>query len=150
LWRGGDGLFLELLPFASDALLTTLHPLLANVLQTVDHQEISYFGSPSSWLKKPRNFMGRDLDCMANVLLRFHRSTFSKPNTEFNSGLAQCDFWAFLTLERSSEPRNFEVVNSLQHVFEEWVERCKKYIACKGKHFEKETVTAPPYSSDLE
>jgi hypothetical protein len=35
LWRCGDGLFFELLPLASDALLTTLHPLLANVLQTV-------------------------------------------------------------------------------------------------------------------
>jgi hypothetical protein len=34
--------------------------------------------------------------------------------------------------------------NGLQHVFEEWVERCKKCIACQGKYFEKETVTAPP------
>jgi hypothetical protein len=28
LWRYGDGLFLEVPPLASDALLTTLHPLL--------------------------------------------------------------------------------------------------------------------------
>jgi hypothetical protein len=32
LWRYGDGLFFEVLPLASDALLTTLHPLLENVL----------------------------------------------------------------------------------------------------------------------
>jgi hypothetical protein len=31
-----------------------------------------------------------------------------------------------------------------------WVEWCKKCIACQGRHFEKETVTAPPQSSDLE
>jgi len=32
LWRCGDGLFFEVPPLASDALLTTLHPLLENVL----------------------------------------------------------------------------------------------------------------------
>jgi hypothetical protein len=43
--------------------------------------------------------MGRDLDCMADVLMRFHRSTFSKPNTEFNSDLTPCDYWAFPELQ---------------------------------------------------
>jgi hypothetical protein len=33
LWRCGDGLFFEVPPLASDALLTTLHPLLENVVQ---------------------------------------------------------------------------------------------------------------------
>jgi len=42
------------------------------------------------------------------------------------------------------------VINGLQHVFEKWVERCKKCIACQGRYFEKETVTAPPLSSDSE
>jgi hypothetical protein len=66
----GDGLFFffEVPPLASDALLTTLHPLLENVLQTVDHFEISCLGALFSWLEKPRNRMGRDLDCMADVL----------------------------------------------------------------------------------
>jgi hypothetical protein len=41
LWRCGDGLFFEVPPFASDALLITLHPLLENVLQTIDHFEIA-------------------------------------------------------------------------------------------------------------
>jgi hypothetical protein len=53
LWRCGYGLFFEVLPLASDALLTTLHPLLGNVLQTVDHFEISCLGAPFSWLEKP-------------------------------------------------------------------------------------------------
>jgi hypothetical protein len=40
--------------------------------------------------------------------------------------------------------------NGLQHVFEKWVESCKKCIACQERYFEKETVTAPPQSSDSE
>jgi hypothetical protein len=36
--------------------------------------------------------------------------------------------------------------NGLQNVFE----RCKKCIACHGRYFEEETVTAPPQSSDSE
>jgi hypothetical protein len=40
--------------------------------------------------------------------------------------------------------------NGLQQVFEKWVERCKKCIACQGRYFEKEIVTAPPQSSDSE
>jgi hypothetical protein len=34
--------------------------------------------------------------------------------------------------ERGSKARNFEVINGLQHVFEKWVERCKKCIAYQG------------------
>jgi hypothetical protein len=45
---------------------------------------------------------------------------------------------------------NFEMINGLQHVFEKWVERCKKFIACQGTYFEEETVTAPLQSSDSE
>jgi hypothetical protein len=36
------------------------------------------------------------------------------------------------------------------YVFEKWVERCKKCIACQGRYFEEETVIAPPQSSDSE
>jgi hypothetical protein len=35
LWKSSDGLFFEVPPFASDALLTTLHLLFENGLQTV-------------------------------------------------------------------------------------------------------------------
>jgi hypothetical protein len=35
LWRYSDGLFFEIPPLASDYLLTTLYPLLENVVQTV-------------------------------------------------------------------------------------------------------------------
>jgi hypothetical protein len=84
LWRCGDGLFFEVPHLASDALLTTLHPLLENVLQTVHHFEVSCLGAPFSWLEKPRNRMGARSALMADVLMEFHLSTVSKPNTEFN------------------------------------------------------------------
>jgi hypothetical protein len=51
--------------------------------------------------------MGRDLDCMADVLMGLHLSTFSKPNTEFNSDLAQSDFWAFSTMKREFQGKKF-------------------------------------------
>jgi hypothetical protein len=56
----------------------------------------------------------------------------------------------FQSWKGSSEARYFEVVNGLQHVFEKWVERCKRRIACQGRYFKRETVTAPPQSSDSE
>jgi hypothetical protein len=45
LWRCGDGLFFEVPPLASDALLTMLHPLFKNMLQIIDHFEISCLGA---------------------------------------------------------------------------------------------------------
>jgi hypothetical protein len=38
----------------------------------------------------------------------------------------------------SSKARNFEVINGLQHVFEMWVGRCKKWIAYQAMYFEKD------------
>jgi hypothetical protein len=73
LWRCDDGLFFEVPPLASDALLTTLHLLLENVLQTVRRklQEDSGIGGFDllMWLEKPKNLMGRELDCMTDVLM---------------------------------------------------------------------------------
>jgi hypothetical protein len=119
LCRWGDGLFFQVPPLASDALLTTLHPLLENVLQTVDHFEISCLRAPFSWLEKPRNRMGRDLDCVADVLKGFHRSTFSVPNTEFNSQLATCDFWAFPTMKRKLWGKKFRSTQQSEARFRE-------------------------------
>jgi hypothetical protein len=91
-WRCSDGLLFEVPPLASDALLTTLHLLLEDVLQTVfcKLQEDSGTGGfdlgvPCSLLEKPRiNRMGRDLDCMAVVLMGFHRSRWARPLLLFN------------------------------------------------------------------
>jgi hypothetical protein len=137
LWRCSDILFFEVPPLSIDALLTELHSLLENVLQTIDHFEISCL---------------RDLDCMADVLMGFYQSTFSKLNTEFNSDLTPCNFWAFPTIKRELQGKKFQKNSEeiLQHVFEKWVQHCKKCIACQGRYFKKETVTAPPQSSDSE
>jgi hypothetical protein len=54
----GDSLFFEVPPLGSDAILTIFHPLLENMLQTVDNFKISCLGAPYSWLEKPRNCMG--------------------------------------------------------------------------------------------
>jgi hypothetical protein len=72
LRRCSDGLSFEVPPLESDTLLTTLHPLLENVLQTVDHFEIFCLGAPFLWSEKPRNRMGLDVGCMADVLMGFH------------------------------------------------------------------------------
>jgi hypothetical protein len=60
LWRCGDGLFFKVPPLASDALLTTLHPLLENVLQTfaasfrrTAEQEVLTSELPFHGLKSP-------------------------------------------------------------------------------------------------
>jgi hypothetical protein len=44
---------------------------------------------------------------MADVLRGFRRSTFSKLNTEFNSDLTPCDFWAFPTMKRELLGKKF-------------------------------------------
>jgi hypothetical protein len=69
-----------------------------------------------------------------------------------------CDFWAFPTMKRQLRGKKTVcstillklAANGLQHVFEKWVERCKKSLACQGSYFGKETVTAPPQSPDSE
>jgi hypothetical protein len=38
--------------------------------------------------------------------------------------------------------------NDVDHVFEKWKKRFNKCIDCQGRYFQKETVTAPPKSSD--
>jgi hypothetical protein len=37
----------------------------------------------------------------------FHRSTFSKPKTKFNSSLAPSDFWAFPTMQKELRGKKF-------------------------------------------
>jgi hypothetical protein len=48
LWRCGDGLFFEVLPLASDVLLTSLHPLLENGVTVVLKEPFSGWRSDLS------------------------------------------------------------------------------------------------------
>jgi hypothetical protein len=59
-------------------------------------------------------------------------------------------FWTFLTMKREIRGKKFRRYEWLQHVFEKWVERCRKCVACQERYFEKETVNAPARSSQSE
>jgi hypothetical protein len=107
LWRCGDGLFFEVPPLASDALLTTLHPLLENVLQTVDYFEISCLGAPFSWLEKSRNRKGRDMNWILCSAWKKWIGGTPLEHLPFSPDLAPCDFWAFPTMKRELRGNKF-------------------------------------------
>jgi hypothetical protein len=107
LWRCGDGLFFKVPPLASDALLTTLRPLLENVLQTVDHFEISCLGSHFSWLEKPRYCMGRDLKWILCSAWKKWIDGNPLEHPPYSSDLAPCDLWAFPTMKRELRGKKF-------------------------------------------
>jgi hypothetical protein len=94
--------------------------------------------------------MGRDLNWIMCPAWKKWIDGTPLEHPSYSPDLAPCYFWVFQQWKGSSAARNFEVINAQQHVFGKWVERCKKWIACQGRCFEKETVTAPPQSSDSE
>jgi hypothetical protein len=107
LWRCGDGLFFEVPPLESDSLLTTLHPPLVNVLQTVDHFEISCLGAPFSWLEEPSNLMGRDLAwIMCSAWKKWIAGT-PLEHPPYSPDLAPCVLWAFPTMKRELRGKKF-------------------------------------------
>jgi hypothetical protein len=139
-WSCGDGLFFEVPPLESDAPLTTLHPLLENVLQTVDHFEISSLGAPFLWLEKPRNRIRArsELNSLFGLEKVDRWDPIRTSAIQSRSRPAHAISGLFQPWKGSSEARNFEVINGLQHVFEKWVERCKKCIACRGRYLERD------------
>jgi hypothetical protein len=94
-WRS----LFEVLPLASGALLTTLHPLLENVLQTFDHFKISSIGAPFSWLEKPRNRRGRDLNWILCSAWKKWISGTPLEHPPYSPDVAPCDLWAFTTMK---------------------------------------------------
>jgi hypothetical protein len=50
---------------------TCCTPFAASFRRIVE-RAVSCLGAPFSWLEKHRNRTGRDLGCMANVLMGFH------------------------------------------------------------------------------
>jgi hypothetical protein len=67
---------------------STPHPFLKNVLQTVDHFEISCHKALFSWLEKVDQW---------NPI----RTSTNSPD------LTQCDFWAFPNMERELQSKKF-------------------------------------------
>jgi hypothetical protein len=140
--RGGVVMVSSKVPLvASYALLTMLHPLLKNILQTVDHFEIC-LRAPFLWRPGLYSRSSKGVPPIHSFQAK-HRIQF---------GSYPMRFLGFSNNEKgaSSEVRIFKVINGLQHVFEKWVESYKKCITCKRRYFERETITIPPQSSDLE
>jgi hypothetical protein len=99
--------FFEGPPLARDALLTTLHPLLENVLQTVDHFEISCLGAPFSRLEKPRNRVGRDLNRILCSAWKKLGGGTPLEHPPYSPDLAPCDFWALPTVKMELRGKKF-------------------------------------------
>jgi hypothetical protein len=107
LWRCSDGPFFKVPPLESNALLTMLHPLLENVLQTVDHFKISCLRASFSWLEKPRYHMGRDLNWILCLAWKRWISGTPLEHLPYSPDLAPCDFWAFPTMKREIWGKKF-------------------------------------------
>jgi hypothetical protein len=56
---------------------------------------------------KAQKSHGASFELYGGCFMGFHRSTFSKPNTESSSNLAPCDFWAFPTMKRELQGKKF-------------------------------------------
>jgi hypothetical protein len=126
LWRCSDSLFFRVPPLTSNALLTMLHPLSKNVLQTINHFKISCLGPSFSWLEKPRNHMGQDLNWILCSAWKKWISGIPLEHLPYSPYLAPYDLWAFPTIKRELQGKNFTVINGLHHIFEKWMEHCKK------------------------
>jgi hypothetical protein len=135
LWRCDDGLFFEVPPLASDALLTTLHPLLETCCRPLMTSKFLASKLPFHGWKSPEIAWGE----ICTVWRMFYWGPLFPSRTQNSIQISPHAITGlFQPWKRSSEARNFEVINGLQHVFEKWVERCKKCIARQGWYFEKE------------
>jgi hypothetical protein len=99
LWRCGDGLFFEVPPFTSDALLTTLHPLLVNGVTVVLKEPFLGWRSNFSGASALRNWK-----VVMDELTEISGTPLEHP--PHSPDLAQCDCWAFPTMERELQGQN--------------------------------------------
>jgi hypothetical protein len=121
-WSTGTTSPLPLPPVGSVALLATLHPLLENVLHSVYNFRICCLGAPFSWLEKPRNRMGRDL----NWIL--------------------CSAWKKWI---GGTPLEHPAIQSRSCPVR-FLERCKKRIGCQGRYFGKKRPSPHLHKVDSE
>jgi hypothetical protein len=99
LWRCGDGLFIEVPPLASGALLTTLHPLLENGVTVVLKEPFFRMAEQLSGASALH-----DLKVAMDVLTGIGVTPLEDP--PYNPDLAPCDFWAFATMKRELRGQN--------------------------------------------
>jgi hypothetical protein len=97
------------LPLASDVLLTTLNPLIENLMQTVDQFEISCLGAPFSWWKSPEIAWGRDLNSILCSAWKKWIGGTPLEHPPYSPHLAPCDFWAFPSMKRELRGKKFQI-----------------------------------------
>jgi hypothetical protein len=147
LWRCGDGLFFEVPPLASDALLTTLHPLLENVLQTVC-RKLQEDSGTGGFLPRSSIFMAGKVKKSGgarselNSVFGFEKVDRWNPirTSAILSRSRPMRFLGFSNHEKGTPLRGKKTAcstillklsaNGLQHIFEKWMERGKKCVAC--------------------
>jgi hypothetical protein len=109
LWRCGEGLIFELPPLARDAFLTTPHPLPENVLQTVEHFEISCLGAPLFMVGKVQKSHG----ARSELNSVFGLEKVDRWNPIRTSGIQSrsrpWDFWAFTTMKMELRGKKFRI-----------------------------------------
>jgi hypothetical protein len=77
------------------------------VLQTVDHFEISCIGAHFSWLEKPRNRTGRDLNRIVCSAWKKRIGGTPLEHPPYSPDLDPCDLWAFPTTKRELRGKKF-------------------------------------------
>jgi hypothetical protein len=150
MWRCSDSLFFKVPPLASNALLTTLHQLLENMLQTVDHFEISCLKAPFSWLEKPRNCMGWGVNWILCLAWKNQISGIPLEYPPYSPGLAPCNFWAFPTMKRELWGKKFWSDQVCKTFSRNGGNVVRSASLAKEGTWKKETITAPPQSSNSE
>jgi hypothetical protein len=100
LWRRGDGLFYEIPPLASDALLTTVHPLLESFGMIVEQAVFESTAPPSHplrfnrpndiWRKvkvmKQKNCTINYSDMMSSILTCVHEVLLIRREFKYKPG----------------------------------------------------------------
>jgi hypothetical protein len=117
LWRCGDGLFFKATPLASNALLTMLHPLLENVLQTIDHFEISCLRAIFLWLERPRTCMEARSELNSVFILEKVAQWNPIRTCAIQSRSHPMWFLGFFKHKKGALRQEISVINGLQHVF---------------------------------
>jgi hypothetical protein len=102
LWRCGDGLFFEVPTLASDELLTMLHPLLENMLQTVDHFEICLGSSSLFMVLKAQKSHGVRSE-LNSVFSLEKMDQWNPIRTSTVQISPPCNFWAFPAIKRERQ-----------------------------------------------
>jgi hypothetical protein len=139
-WRCGDGLFFEVPPLASDAIKRSIHFSKTCCRQFITSKYLATELPFHGW-KSPETAWGEIWTVWrmfwwgsTDPLFPSRTRTSIPSSPHAISGL-------FQPWKGSSEARNFEVINGLQHVFEKWAERFKKCIACQGRYFENNRLS---------